>query len=54
MSDYLKMEIFEDHSQDFDEIRKRISEALKDYENFIGVAICLLALLGVVMVIREV
>lgn len=37
MSDYLKEPMLKEHGKDFDEIRKRISEALKDYDNFIGV-----------------
>ena len=37
MSDFLKKPMLEKHKEDFERIRQRITEALKDYENFDGV-----------------
>ena len=37
MSDYLKEPILTERKDDFDEIRQRIADALKDFEHFNGV-----------------
>ena len=34
MSDFLKKPMLEKHKEDFERIRQRITEALKEYENF--------------------
>lgn len=37
MRDHLKEPMLKEHKEDFDRIRQKITEALKDYENFDGV-----------------